>query len=145
MSRRDPLERFVEAQDSGATYDRAVQELRDGRKQSHWMWFVLPQLAGLGRSATSERYAIRSLEEARAYLRHPVLGPRLLEVAEVLAALPGAAPADAVMGPVDALKLRSSMTLFARADPEQPVFAVVLDRYFGGVPDGQTEALLGGR
>ena len=143
MSGSDPLARFVEAQESAGTYERAARELREGRKRSHWIWFVLPQLAGLGHSAMSERYAIASLEEARAYLRHPVLGPRLLEVAEILAGLPGG-DAEQVLGPVDALKLRSSMTLFARADPDQPLFEAVLARYFGGAPDPLTESLLGG-
>jgi uncharacterized protein (DUF1810 family) len=134
------LQRFVEAQDTGS-YDAAVRELRSGRKQSHWMWFVFPQLAGLGHSSTAQHYAISGLDEARAYLAHPVLGPRLVEVAGVVAALPSTDPV-AVLGAVDAMKLRSSMTLFALADPEQPVFAEVLDRYFDGAQDEQTLALL---
>jgi uncharacterized protein (DUF1810 family) len=136
------LARFVAAQDEGGTYDRALAELRAGRKTSHWMWFVFPQLAGLGRSPTARHFAIASLEEARAYLAHPVLGPRLLESAQALAELPGDASPDAVLGGIDALKLRSSMTLFARAAPGEPVFTRVLERYFGGVPDAATERLL---
>lgn len=135
------LDRFVVAQDSGATYERALQELRRGRKTSHWMWFVFPQIAGLGHSPTAQAYAIASLEEARAYLRHPVLGPRLLECARTVAALDGVTAED-VFGPIDAMKLRSSMTLFHRADPDEPVFAEVLERYYGGVADPQTDRLL---
>jgi uncharacterized protein (DUF1810 family) len=131
------LDRFVRAQDADGTYDRARGELANGRKVSHWMWFVFPQLAGLGRSATSRRFAIAGLAEARAYLGHPVLGPRVLECARLVAAA-DAAP-DAAFGGVDAQKLHSSMTLFLRADPAQPVFAQVLQRHFGGVPDAATD------
>ena len=135
------LERFVAAQDSGGTYESAIAELRAGRKRSHWMWFVFPQVAGLGQSPTSRRYAISSLEEARAYLEHPVLGPRLLESARTVADLSGRTAAE-VFGGIDAMKLRSSMTLFARAAPENPVFARVLDVYFGGCTDPATDRLL---
>jgi uncharacterized protein (DUF1810 family) len=135
------LQRFLEAQDSGGTYERALAELRAGRKRSHWMWFVFPQLAGLGHSATSKRYAISSLAEARAYAEHPVLGPRLRDCALALAGL-DAGSAEAVLGAVDAIKLRSSMTLFALAAPENPVFEQVLARYFNGQPDPLTEGLL---
>ena len=138
------LERFTAAQNAGGSYDRAVAELRAGRKASHWMWFVFPQIAGLGQSAISRRYAISSLDEARAYLRHPVLGPRLAECARLVAELRGRT-AEQVFGGIDAMKLRSSMTLFARADPDEPVFGQVLDQYFGGVPDAATERLLPGR
>jgi uncharacterized protein (DUF1810 family) len=131
------LDRFVDAQDSGGTYVRALTELRAGAKRSHWMWFVFPQVAGLGFSDTSRRYAIPGLAEARDYLAHPVLGPRLLESAQALLDLPGS-DAAAVLGPVDAQKLHSSMTLFARADPDQPVFRAVLDRYFRGREDEGT-------
>jgi uncharacterized protein (DUF1810 family) len=131
------LERFVTAQDAGGTYDRALAELRRGRKESHWMWFVLPQVAGLGSSAMAQRYAISSLEEARAYVAHPVLGPRLLDCAEALVALDESDPVR-VLGTVDAAKLRSSMTLFAQAAPDEPVFRAVLDRYFGGEQDQAT-------
>src|SRR5215204_2145581 len=120
------LERFVSAQDGGGTYARAVEELRRGRKTSHWMWFVFPQVAGLGFSATSRTYAISSLDEARAYLAHPVLGPRLRECAGIVAGLRDRS-ADSVFGGTDAMKLRSSMTLFARAAPDEPVFRQVLD------------------
>ncbi|MFL6026969.1 MAG: DUF1810 domain-containing protein [Friedmanniella sp.] len=135
------LERFVRAQDEAGTYRQALAELGRGRKVSHWMWFVFPQLAGLGRSSTAQYYALRSLAEAEAYLAHPVLGPRLRECAEVLAGLTGRT-ADEVFGGIDAVKLRSSMTLFSRAAPEERVFAAVLDRYFGGQPDPATERLL---
>jgi uncharacterized protein (DUF1810 family) len=135
------LQRFVTAQDEGGTYDRALAELRAGRKTSHWMGFVFPQVAGLGRSPVSRRFAIRSLAEARAYLEHPVLGPRLRESAQALLDL-GGADAEAVLGGIDALKLRSSMTLFARAAPEEPRFEAVLDRFFGGTADRQTERRL---
>ena len=126
------LERFVRAQDADGTYDRAVAELRNGRKVSHWMWFVFPQIAGLGYSAMAQAYAIADLAEARAYLAHPVLGPRLRECAGVVADQAGRSRAEAIFGGVDAMKLRSSMTLFARADPEEPIFTEVLDAFFDG-------------
>ena len=135
------LERFVTAQDSNGTYTSALSELRAGRKTGHWMWFVFPQVAGLGRSEMSRRYAIASLEEARAYLAHPVLGERLEQCARVLVDLHGRT-ADEIFGPVDAIKLRSSMTLFARAAPQSLLFRDVLDRYFGGIADDATDALL---
>lgn len=133
MSPPDPfeLERFLSAQDEGGTYARALAELRAGRKTSHWMWFVFPQEAGLGQSAMSRRYAIGSLEEARAYLAHPVLGSRLRECAAALLAVEGRS-AVSILGEVDAMKLRSSMTLFARADLREPLFPAVLERYFEG-------------
>ena len=134
------LERFVRAQDARGTYAAALAELRAGRKTGHWMWFVFPQIAGLGRSETSRRYAISSLDEARAYLAHPVLGARLEESARALLELDGKAATE-ILGPVDAMKLRSSLTLFARAAPEQLLFRDVLDRYFDG-PDGATETRL---
>ena len=133
------LERFVQAQDSAGTYQEAAAELRAGRKASHWMWFIFPQVAGLGFSAMSQRYAISGLAEARAYLDHPVLGPRLAECARIVAATEGRT-ADDIFGPVDAMKLRSSMTLFAAAAHEEPVFGEVLAKYFGGTSD---EATLG--
>lgn len=138
MSDGDDLQRFVEAQDEDGTYARALAELRAGAKRRHWMWFVLPQIAGLGSSPTARHYAIRSLDEARAYLAHPVLGPRLRETAAVVRDAP-AADAAALLGPIDAQKLRSSMTLFARAAPGEPVFQDVLDRWFGGVADAATD------
>jgi uncharacterized protein (DUF1810 family) len=131
------LQRFVDAQDEGRTFDRALTELRRGRKQSHWMWFVFPQVAGLGHSPTARHYALSSLDEAAAYLAHPVLGPRLVQCATALVELAGTDP-ERVLGPVDALKLRSSMTLFAQAAPEQEVFASVLEQYFDGDPDPAT-------
>lgn len=140
MTTRDPydLQRFVSAQDAGGTYDHAVAELRAGRKTSHWMWFVFPQIAGLGHSAVSRTYAISSLEEARAYLAHPLLGTRLIECATILTGVRDRT-AEQIFGGVDALKLRSSATLFVHADPGEPVFRHVLDQYFGGVPDPATE------
>lgn len=135
------LQRFVDAQDAAATHERALGELRRGRKSSHWMWFVLPQIAGLGHSGMDRTYSIRSLDEARAYLAHPVLGARLREAAGVVAEAP-ASSADDLMGGVDAVKLRSSMTLFGRADPSEPVFRAVLDRWFDGDEDGLTLARL---
>lgn len=135
------LERFIAAQDRGRTYEAAVGELRAGRKRSHWMWFVFPQIAGLGQSPTSRRYAISSLAEARAYLAHPILGPRLIESARIVHKLEGRSASD-IFGGIDAVKLRSSMTLFARADPENPAFGEVLEKYFGGVPDEATDRLL---
>ncbi len=139
----DPLrlERFVVAQDDGGTYQRALAELRRGRKLSHWMWFVFPQLSGLGRSSMAERYALSSLDEARAYLRHPVLGPRLLECAAALADLDSVSAED-VLGSVDAMKLHSSMTLFTLAAPQEPVFRDVLQHYFGGELDAGTTSRL---
>ena len=140
MTTEDPfnLQRFVAAQDSGGTYVRAAAELRGGRKTGHWMWFVFPQIAGLGYSPTSRMYAITSLEEARAYLAHPVLGPRLTECATILVGLTGRT-AEQIFGEVDALKLRSSVTLFMHAVPSEPVFGQVLDQYFDGEPDSATE------
>jgi uncharacterized protein (DUF1810 family) len=132
------LRRFVTAQDSGGTYERAVTELRAGRKASHWMWFVFPQIAGLGYSPTARVYAITSLDEAMAYLSHPVLGPRLTECAAILTGLPGRT-AEQVFGEVDALKLRSSMTLFMHAAPDEALFRQVLEQYFDGIPDSATD------
>jgi uncharacterized protein (DUF1810 family) len=133
------LERFVDAQ--RPAYGEALDELRHGRKTGHWMWFVFPQLAGLGRSEVSRYYAIRSRDEARAYLAHPVLGPRLLECVRLVLDA-DARSAEQIFGAVDALKLRSSMTLFLRAAPGESLFRDVLDRYYGGVADERTDALL---
>jgi uncharacterized protein (DUF1810 family) len=132
------LQRFVAAQDAGRTYDHAAAELRAGRKTSHWMWFIFPQIAGLGYSPTAQMYAITSLDEARAYLAHPVLGARLIDCATILTGLTGRT-AEQIFGEVDALKLRSSVTLFMHAGPGEPVFGQVLDQYFGGEPDSATE------
>ena len=129
------LQRFVDAQ--AQTYDQALAELRDGEKRTHWMWFVFPQLGGLGRSGMAQRFAISGLEEARAYVAHPTLGRRLVESARALTELDTADPV-AVLGPVDAQKLQSSMTLFAVAVPDEPVFRQVLDHYFGGTLDEAT-------
>jgi uncharacterized protein (DUF1810 family) len=141
MSDRFDLERFVDAQDQGGTYEAALAELRAGRKTSHWMWFVFPQIAGLGQSPISRRFAISSLDEARAYVAHPVLGPRLIASARALTHVPTRS-AEEVFGGIDALKLRSSMTLFARADPSEALFAQVLAQYFGGEADDATDRLL---
>jgi uncharacterized protein (DUF1810 family) len=122
--------RFRDAQDRNGTYTQALSELRAGRKRGHWIWFVFPQLAGLGTSEMSRRYAISSAEEADAYLAHPVLGPRLVECAQALLALPGNDPVAVMGGELDALKLRSSMTLFAGAAGADPAFKQVLGRYF---------------
>ena len=129
------LRRFVDAQ--AQTYDQALAELRSGHKRTHWMWFVFPQLTGLGRSAMAQRFAIGDLAEAQAYVAHPVLGRRLVECARALTALDTADPVE-VFGDVDAQKLRSCMTLFALAAPDQPVFREVLDHYFGGELDDAT-------
>ncbi|MBF4582705.1 DUF1810 domain-containing protein [Curtobacterium sp. VKM Ac-2865] len=138
---RDPfdLDRFVRAQEG--VHELALAELRRGRKSSHWMWFVFPQLAGLGRSATAERYAVTGGDEARAYLAHPVLGPRLREVTDAAATAP-ASSVQALMGGIDALKLRSSMTLFAAVAPDPAPFRTVLDRWWDGAEDDRTTALL---
>ena len=135
------LERFVVAQDDGS-YGQALAELWAGRKRGHWMWFVFPQLAGLGRSSTAQFFALDGLSEARAYLGHPVLGPRLLACTQALLDLPGDDPV-AVLGDIDAVKLRSSMTLFDLADPSQPAFAAVLDKFYAGQRDPLTVRLLG--
>jgi uncharacterized protein (DUF1810 family) len=134
------LERFVAAQRD--VYPSVLEELRRGRKAGHWIWFIFPQLAGLGRSVTSQAFAIRSLEEARDYLAHPLLGARLHECASIVAALERRSAVE-IFGPLDAMKVRSSMTLFMRAAPDEPVFALVLDRFYDGLPDDATEALLG--
>lgn len=133
------LDRFVAAQAS--THDRALAELRAGRKASHWMWFVFPQIAGLGRSDTARFYAIRDRAEARAYLAHPLLGPRLHAATAAAIAAPG--DAEAIFGGIDAIKLRSSMTLFAEAADDPATFEAALDRFFGGERDPATLALLG--
>ena len=138
----DPFDlgRFIGAQDS--VYERVLAELRDGRKRTHWMWFVFPQIAGLGHTSTARHYAIKSLAEARAYLDHPVLGKRLRECAEVLLAVEGRS-ASAIFGYPDDLKLCSSMTLFARAAEPGSVFGRVLEKYYGGEEDARTLTLLG--
>ncbi len=133
------LERFVTAH--SGVYPQALAELRRGLKTGHWMWFIFPQVAGLGFSDMSQRYAISSIEEARAYLAHPVLGPRLIECAVVVAETSGRS-AEQIFGDIDAIKLRSSMTLFHRAAPQEPVLTQVLERFFDGRPDAATDRLL---
>jgi len=140
MAESYDLQRFVDAQDG--VYEDAVAELRAGRKRSHWMWFVFPQLRELGRSATAVHFGIGSRDEAVAYLAHDVLGPRLRQCA-LLAAGSGAVSAQALMGSVDALKLRSSMTLFAAVTDEDGEFVAVLEKFYDGVPDPLTVELLG--
>ena len=134
------LARFVQVQ--AGMHDAAVRELTAGRKTGHWIWYELPQLAGLGQSPMSVRYAISGLDEARAYLAHPVLGPRLVECCEALLAHAGHG-AEEILGSIDARKVRSAMTLFHRADPGAAVFARVLDAFYGGTPDPRTDQLLG--
>lgn len=129
------LERFVEAQHR--TYAQALAELRDGRKRSHWMWFVFPQIAGLGCSETARFYAIADLAEARAYLAHPSLGMRLAESTDAILAHAGRTP-EAMLGAIDAVKLRSSMTLFEAVAGSESRFAAVLDQFYAGVRDPET-------
>jgi uncharacterized protein (DUF1810 family) len=136
-----PLDRFVAAQDDHDTYDNALAELRAGAKTSHWMWFVFPQIAGLGRSPMAQRYAIADADEARAYLAHPVLGPRLREATAAVLAHAGARSAEAILGGIDATKLRSSMTLFAHAAPspdDAAPFRAVLAAFYDGEEDDAT-------
>lgn len=134
------IKRFLDAQESD--YNTALAEIRAGRKGSHWIWYIFPQIAGLGRSGTATYYAIKDMGEAREYLAHPVLRQRLLEISEALLELDGGDPL-AVMGSPDDLKLRSSMTLFALAEPECEVFQKVLDKYYGGKMDQRTVSILG--
>jgi len=142
ISAADPydLARFVRAQERD--YGKALSEIRDGRKRSHWMWYIFPQFDGLGVSSTSIHYAIKSVGEAEAYLRHPVLGPRLLEIAQAAVEVEGRS-ALAVFGTPDDMKLQSCATLFASVSPAGSVFQRLLDRYFGGEPDDKTLGLLG--
>jgi len=129
------LERFVSAQNE--IYPQVVSELRSGMKMSHWMWFIFPQIRGLGRSPASVEYAISSREEAAAYLQHPVLGPRLKECTKLVLAVEGRS-ADQIFGPPDDMKFRSSMTLFAQVSPDDDIYARALQQYFGGAPDQLT-------
>ena len=139
MSPPPDLERFVDAQ--RPVYDAVLSELRAGRKHSHWMWFIFPQIAGLGHSAMSQRFALSSLDEAAAYLAHPVLGPRLRECATIVAGIAGRSASEIFGGPDD-LKFRSSMTLFARAAPGEQIFTQCLRLYFRGEEDPETLARL---
>lgn len=134
------LNRFVEAQ--AGCYDRVLLELREGRKRSHWMWFIFPQLQGLGSSPMARAYALSGLAEAQAYLAHPLLGARLLECVRALLGHRGRT-AESILGGIDALKLRSCLTLFARAAPGVPEFVQALQAFHGGIPDPLTERLLG--
>jgi uncharacterized protein (DUF1810 family) len=136
------LERFIDAQ--SGVYDTAIFELRSGRKQTHWMWFIFPQLAGLGRSPTARLYGIASLDEARAYLEHPLLGSRLRECVEALLPWAEQRSPEQILGPVDALKLNSSLTLFDQIEPAE-IFADALGAFFDGQRDERTLALLNGR
>ena len=142
MTSNDPhnLNRFVRAQEHD--YAPALAEIRSGRKRTHWMWYIFPQLDGLGFSETARRYAIRSLDEARAYLDHPVLGPRLVECAEAVLAVQGRSARE-IFGSPDDVKLRSCATLFAEVSAEGSVFHRLIRAYFGGAPDGRTLTLLG--
>ena len=133
------LKRFLDAQERD--YEQALKEIRSGRKQSHWIWYIFPQLKALGYSSTATYYGIRDLDEAKAYLAEPTLRSRLIEISEALLTLPENDP-SIVMGYPDDLKLRSSMTLFLAADPDCPVFQLVLDKYYGGKPDPRTLELL---
>lgn len=133
------LSRFEEAQDPA--FYTALVELQEGRKETHWMWFIFPQLAGLGTSAMARKYAITGLDEARAYLAHPVLGPRLTQCCAALLEVRGKS-AHEIMGSPDDMKLRSCMTLFAQIAPPGAPFQIVLDRYYGGQPDEKTLRLL---
>lgn len=134
------LDRFLDAQRSD--YAAALAEVRRGRKTSHWMWYIFPQIAGLGQSSTARYYSIRDLEEAREYYAHPVLGQRLREISGALLGLRGSDPV-AVFGGIDSMKLKSSMTLFAVAAPDDPIFQQVLDKYYGGEQDALTLRILG--
>ena len=134
------LDKYVRAQERD--YADALREIRSGRKRSHWIWYIFPQMDGLGYSPTAQYYGIRDLEQAKDYMAHPVLGPRLVEISEALLALPTSDP-GAVMGYPDDLKLCSSMTLFELAAPEEPVFGRVLDKFYGGRRDPLTLQLLG--
>jgi uncharacterized protein (DUF1810 family) len=133
----DPFElsRFLHAQRD--SYDVALEELQSGRKRAHWIWYVFPQLRGLGRSAASQRYGLSGVDEARAYLAHPVLGARLREAVRAMLAH-GPVPAAAILGDLDAVKFRSCLTLFAEAAPAEPLFAEALAHYFAGRPDPAT-------
>lgn len=139
MYNKNSLDRFIKAQSS--LYNTALEEIKSGRKRSHWIWYIFPQITGLGRSSISEEYAIKNIEEAKAYIADKTLGPRLVEISEALAGLNCTDPSF-IMGFPDDLKLRSSMTLFAIAAPEYSVFQRVLDKYYGGAMDKKTIEIL---
>ena len=132
------LKRFLDAQERD--YSRALAEIRNGRKQSHWMWYIFPQIAGLGYSETAQFYAIKDRQEAGDYLAHPILGSRLIEIANALLGVNGRT-ANQILGSPDDLKLRSSMTLFSLLPNADPVFGAVLDKFYGGQPDAKTISL----
>ncbi len=134
------LSRFLKAQEYD--YEQALREIRGGRKRSHWMWYIFPQIQGLGFSSTAQYYAIRDLQEARDYLAHPVLGARLKEISSALLDLEGLSASE-IFGYPDDLKLRSSMTLFRLADLNEPIFLEVLEKYYNGEPDSRTVDLAG--
>jgi len=142
VSGQDPydLQRFVDAQEH--VYERALSEIKSGRKRSHWMWFIFPQIDGLGASSMSRRYAIRSVAEAKAYLAHPLLGPRLLESAEAVLAVETTSALE-LFGSPDDMKLRSCATLFASVTSEDSVFSQLINKYFDGKPDDRTLQLTG--
>jgi uncharacterized protein (DUF1810 family) len=142
MAIEDPfdLHRFVDAQDP--VFEEVLAELRRGKKQGHWMWFIFPQIKGLGSSAMAQRFAISSRAEAEAYMGHAVLGPRLIQCTELVNAVQGRS-ADRIFGPVDTMKFRSSMTLFRQVAPDRSVFDAALKKYFAGEPDSRTLQLLG--
>ena len=133
------LQRFVDAQEP--VFPEVLDELRQGRKYGHWIWFIFPQIKGLGRSSTSEFFGISSLAEARAYLQHPVLGPRLIKCTELVNAVESS-EAESIFGDIDAMKFRSSMTLFAYADPGNQIISEALEKYFAGQFDSLTIAYL---
>jgi uncharacterized protein (DUF1810 family) len=140
MAQENNLQRFLDAQ--ATDYPSALAEIKNGRKRSHWMWYIFPQIQGLGFSSISQHYAINDLAEATAYLAHPVLGKRLVEISTVLLGL-ASSNATQVLGTPDDLKLRSSMTLFAAVPGADPVFAAVLDKFFKGAHDSKTLQMLG--
>ena len=129
------LQRFIDAQQP--VFDRVIAELKQGRKRGHWIWFIFPQLKGLGHSSNSEFFGISSLQEAAAYVQHPVLGPRLMQCTELVNSVEGSSAED-IFGEIDAMKFRSSMTLFAKAAPDNRIFAEAIRKYFGGRLDGLT-------
>lgn len=135
------LQRFIDAQEDGGSYQLALEELAAGSKMTHWIWFVFPQIKGLGSSETAQFFALDGLDEARTYLSDPILGSRLTECCRLLLEIDEVDP-ELVFGQLDAMKLRSSMTLFSAARPGEPLFGLVLEKFFAGVPDEATESAL---